>query len=274
MRTVKRGLLALLALLALLLLLLVMALGDDSRSYTFRLTVDGQETCRAAAGDTVTVSLVLCRTTGTGPMFAMQDEILFDPAALAYLPDSTLVREGIETSVITLRDGRQAVYMNFLSLNGGAEWSDEVVVGSFRLKVLADGGVAALCSSNYLVSTRDGMDCYTAVAEDAAVVVSDRCRVTFQTNGGSAVPAQEVLRGGVLAVPQPPVRAGYAFAGWYSDYDLTRRWDFDAPVTADMTLYAAWTPEATAPAQGLVWPAVVILLAAAGLAWYNHRRRT
>ena len=79
---------------------------------------------------------------------------------------------------------------------------------------------------------------YTAAARDVTVVVSEQCRVTFQSNGGSDVAPAEVLRGTPLAPPQAPTRSGYRFTGWYSDYDLTRPWDFNAPVTADMTLYA------------------------------------
>ena len=99
----------LLAFLAALLLAPSLSWGDDSRRYEFRLTANGEETHYAAAGDTVTVSLTLCRTTGTGPMFAMQDEICFDPAFFAYQPDGTLLREGVETALVTLRDGRQAL---------------------------------------------------------------------------------------------------------------------------------------------------------------------
>lgn len=66
------------------------------------------------------------------------------------------------------------------------------------------------------------MDSYPAAALDVTIVVSDRCRVTFETNGGSAVEPQLVARGTPLAEPQPPQRAGYAFLGWYSDFDLTR----------------------------------------------------
>ena len=87
----KRVVLALLALLAVL-LAPSLTWGDDSRHYEFRLAANGEATYHAAAGDTVTVSLTLCRTTGTGPMFAMQDEICFDPAFFAYQPDGCSAR--------------------------------------------------------------------------------------------------------------------------------------------------------------------------------------
>ncbi len=256
----------LLAFLAALLLAPSLSWGDDSRRYEFRLTANGEETHYAAAGDTVTVSLTLCRTTGTGPMFAMQDEICFDPAFFAYQPDGTLLREGVETALVTLRDGRQALYMNYVDYGGGADWADETVVGSFQLKVLADGGASTITSSHYLVSAEDGMDRYAAAARDVTVVVSEQCRVTFRSNGGSDVAPVEVPRGTPLAPPQAPTRAGYRFTGWCSDYDLTSLWDFNAPVTADMTLYAAWQPlPASAPSAGpwLIAGASVLALAAA-----------
>lgn len=64
-----------LALLAVLLLAPSLAWGDDSRRYEFRLAANGEATYHAAAGDTVTVSLTLCRTTGTGPMFRHRADV-------------------------------------------------------------------------------------------------------------------------------------------------------------------------------------------------------
>ena len=262
--------------LAALLLAPSLAWGDDSRHYEFRLAANGEATYHAAAGDTVTVSLTLCRTTGTGPMFAMQDEICFDPAFFAYQPDGTLLREGVKTTLVTLRDGRQAVYMNCVDFGGGADWADETVVGSFQLKVLADGGASAITGSHYLVSTEDGMGRYAAAARDVTVVVSEQCRVTFQSNGGSGVAPAEVLRGTPLAPPQAPTRSGYRFTGWYSDYDLTRPWDFNAPVTADMTLYAAWQPlPAAAPSAGpWAWLIVGASISALTVLALRRRRRS
>ena len=85
------------------------------------------------------------------------------------------------------------------------------------------------------------------------MVVSEQCRVTFQSNGGSGVAPAEVLRGTPLTPPQAPTRSGYRFTGWYSDYDLTRPWDFNAPVTADMTLYAAWQPLPPVAEESTAW---------------------
>lgn len=64
--------------------------------------------------------------------------------------------------------------------------------------------------------------------------------VTFESNGGSAVDAQTVSAGGCAEEPKDPIQDGFRFGGWFTDTALTVRWDFTAPVTADLTLYAKW----------------------------------
>ncbi len=66
--------------------------------------------------------------------------------------------------------------------------------------------------------------------------------VTFETNGGSTISPIQVSRGKTLAPPADPTRAYYAFAGWYSDSNLTQAFDFNTPIDSDITLYAKWTP--------------------------------
>ena len=65
--------------------------------------------------------------------------------------------------------------------------------------------------------------------------------VTFETNGGSAIPSVKVVEGQPVGEPSQPAKDGMFFAGWYRDADLITLYDFSAPVTADITLYAKWT---------------------------------
>ncbi len=64
--------------------------------------------------------------------------------------------------------------------------------------------------------------------------------VRFDSQGGSEVSGARPVQGGKLVKPADPVRDGYRFDGWYVDADGTVAWDFDDPVTGDMTLYAKW----------------------------------
>ena len=65
--------------------------------------------------------------------------------------------------------------------------------------------------------------------------------ITFDSKGGSDVPAQNQMYGQLLEVPEPPTREGYTFTGWYTDYGCYAPWDVENDIIeADMTLYAGW----------------------------------
>ncbi len=64
--------------------------------------------------------------------------------------------------------------------------------------------------------------------------------VTFETNGGTQVPSQNVSSG-KTAVKPGSVREGYILTNWYSDEALNNVWNFETDaVDCDMTLYAGW----------------------------------
>jgi uncharacterized repeat protein (TIGR02543 family) len=46
--------------------------------------------------------------------------------------------------------------------------------------------------------------------------------------------------GTAVTRPEDPTRSGFSFDGWHSDTTLTSVYDFSAPVTANITLYAKW----------------------------------
>lgn len=65
--------------------------------------------------------------------------------------------------------------------------------------------------------------------------------VTFDSNGGSAVPEQGVYAGEKITEPGDPTRGGYTFVAWYKEEGLTTEWKFDTDtVSSNITLYAKW----------------------------------
>lgn len=60
--------------------------------------------------------------------------------------------------------------------------------------------------------------------------------VSFDTNGGSKVDTQTVADGDTASKPTP-TRKGWTFDGWYLN---GVEYDFDTPVTTDVSLKAAW----------------------------------
>jgi len=77
--------------------------------------------------------------------------------------------------------------------------------------------------------------------DDEGIILVWLLLVEFESNGGSPVPIQYIEPDGTATEPSPPPdNPGYTFDGWYWDRDLTKKFDFDSPVTVSMTLYAKW----------------------------------
>ena len=71
--------------------------------------------------------------------------------------------------------------------------------------------------------------------------------VTFDAQGGSPVAPLEVEHGKTIAKPADPAKGSFAFNGWYKESTCTTPWNFATDtVTADITLFAKWTPVAPA----------------------------
>ncbi len=75
-------------------------------------------------------------------------------------------------------------------------------------------------------------------------VANNGYTVTFDSNGGTDVPAQtDLMYSDLVSEPEPPTREGYTFKGWYLDENCIYEWDFEtSQVGQSMTLYADWEP--------------------------------
>ena len=133
--------------------------------------------------------------------------------------------------------------------------ADKQVGESFTMEVAAD---ATTINTSDLTNIPEG---YELVSTGAVSIVDGAVRVevklaaeepttetftvTFDSNGGSDVDSQTVKNGEKAVEPENPTRSGYRFAGWFSDEDLENEYDFDTPVTSDITLYADWDRRST-----------------------------
>ena len=76
----------------------------------------------------------------------------------------------------------------------------------------------------------------------SGVVIPEIHQVVFNSNGGSPIDPQFIEDGDTLSRPDDPHQEYMNFEGWYSDPDFTGEpWDFDDPVSSEMTLYAKWS---------------------------------
>ena len=66
--------------------------------------------------------------------------------------------------------------------------------------------------------------------------------IKFETDGGNTIEAEKT--NGKITEPKAPEKEGYTFDGWYTDKELTKKFDFDKAVSGNVTLYAKWTENA------------------------------
>ena len=145
-------------------------------------------------------------------------------------------------------EGAPATYTVTFDANGGSDvLAQEIVSGGKAVKPAAPEKDGYVFAGWYIGETPYDFD--NAVTENITLTAkwSEAVQVyvvTFDSDGGSKVSAQEVERDGKAARPKDPVKDGYAFAGWYLG---ETQYNFDARVTADITLKAKWSKNSVTP---------------------------
>ena len=61
--------------------------------------------------------------------------------------------------------------------------------------------------------------------------------ITFNSNGGTSIPSQEVEENNLVIKPKDPLKNGYKFVGWQLDGKI---YDFSLEVTENLELVAVW----------------------------------
>ena len=74
--------------------------------------------------------------------------------------------------------------------------------------------------------------------------------VSFDTDCDTVIDDKQVNSGATVAKPADPVKDGYTFEGWYAEVNGEEQFDFDTPITGDITLYARWKAVPVAKAEG------------------------
>ena len=124
----------------------------------------------------------------------------------------------------------------------GAEVTNQGVIfgGIFDGTVINDGGTIKGGTFNGRVNLKSGDVIggiyYGRVTYGGAVIHDSACRyLTFDTDGGSVMDAQRVLRGQKATLPtENPVKTGYIFSGW-TGFDYTK------PMLENAKATAIWT---------------------------------
>lgn len=113
----------------------------------------------------------------------------------------------------------------------------------------------ALCASLVLFTFSGCGDMTDPDKKDPDQTPKTKYTVTFDSNGGSAVPSQEVEEGGKAVKPETdPTKTDYVFSGWCKDAALETAYDFDTEtIQAATTIYASWASASDTAIAKFYW---------------------
>ena len=128
----------------------------------------------------------------------------------------------------------------FIIRNGGSSWTGKDCDDNDRE---IPESVISMTAGN----VENGVAEFWIVSGDPTVYTHpvNVAGITFDTQGGSSVPAQAVAIGDTASVPETPTRDGYVFSKWTTDVAGEHEYDFATMVSAPITLYAQWTEAKT-----------------------------
>ena len=103
----------------------------------------------------------------------------------------------------------------------------------------------------FTLSSSVGQNVLTYNAQSTSLVLTSAWKVTFDTTGGTPG-TYDVLVAKDTPVTEPaaPTMTGHTFTGWYNESSCVNPWDFNTPVTGDITLYAGWKKDEPEPGPG------------------------
>ena len=143
-------------------------------------------------------------------------------------------------------------------------WSPEVT-DKFGYSTVYTATITITPKANYTVKgiaengyTVNGAETVTNEADSATITAvyaatgskssggsgrTKRYTVSFNTNGGNKITSQTVAKDNSVKEPTAPIKENFEFAEWYTDKELTTKYDFTGKVTKSFTLYAKWTEQ-------------------------------
>lgn len=122
-----------------------------------------------------------------------------------------------------------------LNANGGIVEGVIYVGPSDIIDNTDPSNVTVFTGSVFNYGTIKGGTFYGTINDFGTIVDSAKVTVTFNSDGGSSVAEQKVLKGQKATAPTAPTKAGYEFEGWYNGETV---YDFDQAVTENITLTA------------------------------------
>ncbi len=158
--------------------------------------------------------------------------VVFDKG-LEGLSDTNFAVKDDDGNAVNIRKITASSDGKTYTLNGDFEFNKK-----YTVKITLDG--TSLDATHQLAPV-DKVEIIPVRTGDDGGSVTTRYTVSFETNGAGKISSRTVAKNSVIKEPESPEKEGFDFAGWYTDKELTEKYDFSEKVTKSITLYAAWT---------------------------------
>lgn len=137
-------------------------------------------------------------------------------------------------------------YKVTFNTNGGSKVSSQSVAENASAKRPKEPSKSGYNFSGWFSdeALETAFDFETILTEDITLYAKWTIKtftIKFYSESETLLTSQTVEYGNKVAEPEEtPVKEHYTFAGWYSDMALRTPYDFESPVTGDISLYAKW----------------------------------
>ena len=180
------------------------------------------------------------------------------------VPDGSTVQteDGPEITIGDNNNGSTTVGTDgSINLPGGGSATVTDSEGDNLTVTVPDGGGTITTGNDGSVSLPGGSTVVdaggntTEIPEEGGVIepgsdLSYDVTVIFDSQEGSEVAAQTIKVNQKVTEPEDPTRSGYSFQGWYTAGG--DKWDFEDPVTNNMTLFAHWSRNSSGTYQPII----------------------
>ena len=190
-------------------------------------------------GDTVNYEIVASNledSTGTLINGKLVDTL---PNGLSKPSDIKVNNKVIESNKIEWNENARELVLDLEDISLG-----ETKTITYQTQI--ESGEANEIKTNHVVLSGESAD---DVEDDASFTVEEKIKhtVEFNTTGGSEVDSVEVIDDETVDKPNDPIFENRVFLDWYTDKELTKKYDFKTPVKNSMTLYAKWQSQVLDP---------------------------
>ena len=158
---------------------------------------------------------------------------------------SKIERVDEKTVQLTISGNSDDIYSDSkLYVEFSPYWIDFGNESSKKIQLDSDGVMAKIYTSNNKVTVqRQARKSTGGSLSGNKAPESKKYTVTFDTTGGSTVDKMTIEENSSITEPTAPTKEGYTFDGWYTDKELSSKYDFAEKVSGNITLYAKWNEQ-------------------------------